>query len=136
MTGMNGYTLQILHVWFKNIISIYWATRSPVSRCQCEGDPTDKNENIGKYEPCSDRKIDEHRGENDNNSVADRIVRHIGSGAGLQYVVQWPDTVRQTISLQHCTTSLNTLSMRTGDDSTSEKNDPTANCLSRRQSSG
>lgn len=89
MTGVNDNALQILKDGLENTVSIHRATLSPISRHQYDDDSADKKEHSGAEEPSSNTKTDEQRGGDNNTYAVERIVRHVGSGSHVRYVVQW-----------------------------------------------
>lgn len=87
--GINDNTLQLLQYVLENTISTHQASLSPISRCHCDEDQTDKNEQPSKEEPRSDRETDKYQSEYDNTYVVDWTERHIGLDPHLRYVAHW-----------------------------------------------
>lgn len=80
-------TVQTVQNGFENKTSIQRITLSPIPRHHYDDDPAERSKHCSKEETHSDGKADEHREEDEQTYVADKIVRHVGSGPRLRYVV-------------------------------------------------
>lgn len=74
MIGLNSNTLHNLQNGLENTISIHWTTLNPASNFHRDNEPADGNANSSEEEHRSDMDSDEHKGEDDNTYVIDKIV--------------------------------------------------------------
>lgn len=86
--SVDDNTLQIVWIGLQITIPIRLATLKPTSRQHCDANLVDRNAKSSEEVPSLDLETDEHRDEDDNTYVFNKIARRIGSRPRHRFVVR------------------------------------------------
>lgn len=103
MVDVNGNTLRILQNGLHNTISIRCATLASNSRHYCKR-PVWEQQRSKKDKPRSETDLEETHQNVDNLHIVVEIVRHVGSGPQVKYVVLWYSSATQMALPSHLKT--------------------------------